>query len=99
MQSVGSFGSTTWSMTVHWPAAVKLTVSEPPSSAPEVLQIPGGVEVINQVSIASFEDLQVEIGSHVAGDEIEIAYNRRGEKMNVKLKLKPMKTEVVWLGP
>ena len=61
---------------------------------------PGDViEVINRVAIASFEDLQVEIGSHVAGDEIEIAYNRRGEKLTVKLKLKPMKTEVIWLGP
>lgn len=60
---------------------------------------PGDViEVINRVAIASFEDLQVEIGSHVAGDEIEIDYNRRGEKLNVKLKLKPMKTEVIWLG-
>jgi len=55
---------------------------------------PGDViERIDGVRIAKFEDLQMQIGSHLPEDEIEIEYDRRGEKSKVKLKLMRMATE------
>lgn len=55
---------------------------------------PGDViERIDGAPIARFEDLQIQIGSHLPDDEIEIEYDRRGEKAKVKLKLMRMATE------
>jgi len=51
------------------------------------------IEKIDGVKIARFEDLQMQIGSHLPEDEIEIEYDRRGEKAKVKLKLMRMATE------
>jgi len=48
------------------------------------------IESIDGVPIARFEDLQMEIGSHLPEDEITVNYDRRGEKVTVKLKLMRM---------
>jgi len=51
------------------------------------------IENINGVPIARFDDLISEISTHVAGDEIDIAFDRQVEKKSVKLVLKPMKAD------
>ena len=51
------------------------------------------IEQVNGIPIAKFEDLIAEISKHSAGDEIEISFDRQGEKKTVKLGLKPMKAE------
>ncbi len=42
---------------------------------------------IDDAVIASFEDLQLQIGGHLPGDEVEITYDRFGEIGKVKLRL------------
>jgi hypothetical protein len=42
---------------------------------------------IDDAAIASFDDLQLQIGSHLPGDEVEITYDRFGEIGKVKLTL------------
>ncbi len=42
---------------------------------------------IDEKPIATFDDLQLQIGSHLPDDEIEITYDRLGEIGTVKLKL------------
>ena len=51
------------------------------------------IEMIDNVAIAKFEDLQLQVGQHVPGDEIEIKFDRRGEKMSVKVILQRMSSE------
>jgi len=51
------------------------------------------IEQVNGVRIAKFEDLIAKISTHSAADEIEIGFDRQGEKKTVKLALKPMKPE------
>ena len=51
------------------------------------------IEKIDGVPIARFDDLISEISTHVAGDEIEIAFDRQGKKESVKIVLKPMKAD------
>ncbi len=56
--------------------------------------LPGDViEMINNVPISKFDDLKYQVGQHVAGDEIEIQYDRRGEKATVKVALQRMSSE------
>ncbi len=42
---------------------------------------------IGDAKINSFDDLQIQVGSHYAGDEIEITYDRFGEIMKTKARL------------
>jgi len=42
---------------------------------------------IDDATIASFDDLQLQIGGHLPGDEVEITYDRFGEIGKVKLTL------------
>lgn len=60
-----------------------------PGSAASVAGIqPGDVVIqIGEAKINSFDDLQIQVGSHYAGDEIEIIYDRFGEIMKTKARL------------
>lgn len=56
--------------------------------------MPGDVIVsIDGVAIQRFDDLQAQVGKHVAGDEIEITYDRLGEKVSTKVTLQRMSAE------
>jgi hypothetical protein len=56
--------------------------------------MPGDViEMIDGVPIARFEDLQMQIGQHVPGDQVEIKFDRRGEKLSAQVTLQRMSAE------
>ena len=60
-----------------------------PGSAAAVAGIEAGDVVIQigEAKINSFDDLQIQVGSYYAGDEIEITYDRFGEIMKTKARL------------
>lgn len=66
----------------------EITAVKPNGAAANAGIQPGDVVVrINETPIATFEDLQQEIGSHLPGDEVEITFDRFGEIEKVKLRL------------
>jgi membrane-associated protease RseP (regulator of RpoE activity) len=60
-----------------------------PGSAAAMAGIEAGDVVIQigDAKINSFDDLQLQVGSHYAGDEIEITYDRFGEIIKTKARL------------
>ncbi len=48
---------------------------------------------INDTTIRNFDDLQLEIGNFVPGDEIDVTFDRRGEVLETKLTLGRMPSE------
>jgi hypothetical protein len=60
-----------------------------PGSAAAMAGIEAGDVVIQigDAKINSFDDLQIQVGSHYAGDEIEITYDRFGEIVKTKARL------------
>ncbi|MGV3486463.1 MAG: PDZ domain-containing protein [Planctomycetaceae bacterium] len=51
------------------------------------------IEQIDGIPIERFADLQLQVGKHRPGDEIDILFDRRGEKIHVKLTLQRMSAE------
>lgn len=61
---------------------------KPGSSAATAGIQPGDVVIqIGDAKINSFDDLQIQVGSHYAGDEIDITYDRFGEIMKTTARL------------
>lgn len=60
-----------------------------PGSAAAMAGIEAGDVVIQigDAKISSFDDLQIQVGSHYAGDDIEITYDRFGEIIKTKARL------------
>jgi hypothetical protein len=60
-----------------------------PGSAAATAGIQAGDVVIqiDEAAISSFDDLQIQVGSHYAGDEIEITVDRFGEIIKTKARL------------
>jgi membrane-associated protease RseP (regulator of RpoE activity) len=66
----------------------QITMVTIPSAASDAgLQAGDIITQIDDAPIATFQDLQLQIGSRVAGDEIEVTFERLGEVEKTRLKL------------
>ncbi len=75
-------------------AQCQLTSVKPGGAADRAGLAPGDVVIeIDGTAIGSFEDLQAEVGSHFAGDEIEIVYDRFGELRTTTARLGKLEGE------